>query len=77
MHASFILIPPTRRGRFRREVPLRFKDDETRLVADVDCTAGGKALCDQVPGCLAAATEQYAAKFRRLVLGCIEAKFWK
>jgi len=25
-----------------------FKDDETRLVADVDCTAGGKALCDQV-----------------------------
>merc|ERR1719439_511581 len=24
-----------------------FKDDETRLVADVDCTAGGKALCDQ------------------------------
>merc|ERR1711981_1146325 len=25
-----------------------FKDDETRLVADVDCTAAGKALCDQV-----------------------------
>jgi len=25
-----------------------FKDDESRLVADVDCTAGGKALCDQV-----------------------------
>merc|ERR1711869_82155 len=23
-------------------------DDETRLVADVDCTAGGKALCDQL-----------------------------
>jgi hypothetical protein len=25
-----------------------FKDDESRLIADVDCTAGGKALCDQV-----------------------------
>jgi hypothetical protein len=25
-----------------------FKDDESRLVADVDCTTGGKALCDQV-----------------------------
>jgi len=25
-----------------------FKDDEAKLVADVDCTAGGKALCDQV-----------------------------
>merc|ERR1712046_224526 len=25
-----------------------FKDDDTRLVADVDCTAGGKALCDEV-----------------------------
>ena len=24
-----------------------FKDDESRLVADVDCTTGGKALCDQ------------------------------
>merc|ERR1712100_699878 len=25
-----------------------FKDDESRLVADVDCTAAGKPLCDQV-----------------------------
>jgi len=25
-----------------------FKDDESRLVADVDCTTGGKALCDRV-----------------------------
>jgi len=25
-----------------------FKDDESRLVADVDCTTAGKALCDQV-----------------------------
>jgi len=25
-----------------------FKDDESRLVADVDCTTDGKALCDQV-----------------------------
>jgi len=25
-----------------------FKDDDARLVADVDCTTGGKALCDQV-----------------------------
>merc|ERR1711959_808542 len=25
-----------------------FKDDESRLIADVDCTTGGKALCDQV-----------------------------
>jgi len=25
-----------------------FKDDPTRLVADVDCTAAGKPLCDQV-----------------------------
>merc|ERR1711959_569070 len=25
-----------------------FKDDESRLVADVDCTTGGKSLCDQV-----------------------------
>merc|ERR1711861_120041 len=25
-----------------------FKDDETKLVADVDCTAAGKPLCDQV-----------------------------
>jgi len=25
-----------------------FKDDEARLVADVDCTTAGKALCDQV-----------------------------
>jgi len=25
-----------------------FKEHETTLVADVDCTAGGKALCDQV-----------------------------
>jgi len=25
-----------------------FKDDDARLVADVDCTAAGKALCDQV-----------------------------
>jgi len=25
-----------------------FKDDDAKLVADVDCTAGGKALCDQV-----------------------------
>merc|ERR1712139_181318 len=25
-----------------------FKDDESRLVADVDCTTWGKALCDQV-----------------------------
>jgi hypothetical protein len=24
-----------------------FKDDESRLIADVDCTAGGKPLCDQ------------------------------
>jgi len=25
-----------------------FKDDDAKLVADVDCTTGGKALCDQV-----------------------------
>jgi len=25
-----------------------FKDDTSRLVADVDCTAAGKPLCDQV-----------------------------
>jgi len=25
-----------------------FKDDDARLVADVDCTTAGKALCDQV-----------------------------
>jgi hypothetical protein len=25
-----------------------FKDSKTALVADVDCTAGGKALCDQI-----------------------------
>ena len=25
-----------------------FKDDESRLVADVDCTTAGKALCDRV-----------------------------
>merc|ERR1711915_994514 len=25
-----------------------FKDSKTALVADVDCTAGGKSLCDQV-----------------------------
>jgi hypothetical protein len=25
-----------------------FKDDDARLVADVDCTAAGKPLCDQV-----------------------------
>merc|ERR1711866_1614 len=25
-----------------------FADSKTALVADVDCTAGGKALCDQV-----------------------------
>jgi hypothetical protein len=25
-----------------------FKDDASRLVADVDCTAAGKPLCDQV-----------------------------
>merc|ERR1719388_613944 len=25
-----------------------FKDDESRLIADVDCTAAGKPLCDQV-----------------------------
>jgi hypothetical protein len=25
-----------------------FKDSPTALIADVDCTAGGKALCDQV-----------------------------
>jgi hypothetical protein len=25
-----------------------FKDSKTALVADVDCTAGGKALCDEV-----------------------------
>jgi hypothetical protein len=25
-----------------------FKDSPTGLIADVDCTAGGKALCDQV-----------------------------
>jgi len=25
-----------------------FKDDESRLVADVDCTTDGKALCDRV-----------------------------
>jgi len=24
-----------------------FKDDKTRLIADVDCTTTGKALCDQ------------------------------
>ena len=25
-----------------------FKDSKTALVADVDCTAGGKSLCDQI-----------------------------
>jgi cytochrome c556 len=25
-----------------------FKDDESKLIADVDCTTAGKALCDQV-----------------------------
>jgi len=25
-----------------------FKDDESRLIADVDCTTAGKAFCDQV-----------------------------
>jgi len=25
-----------------------FKDSKTALIADVDCTAGGKALCDEV-----------------------------
>merc|ERR1711957_475935 len=25
-----------------------FKDSKTALVADVDCTAGGKALCDRI-----------------------------
>jgi len=25
-----------------------FKDSKTALVADVDCTAGGKALCDEI-----------------------------
>jgi len=25
-----------------------FKDSKTALVADIDCTAGGKSLCDQI-----------------------------
>ena len=40
-------------GRCKRMAPdwnklmAEFKDSKTALVADVDCTAGGKSLCDE------------------------------